>query len=383
MVVPYVLLVREGDISLPTTTNTTSDMTSPNGSGSTPLAINPETHEIQEIVQILSCTVVVPLVLPFKPALVWASVPMGERHISQPTTTYTESYMTSHYGSGWCHKHGKLLLVYAYMPNGSLDRHLFSDGDNKPLSWNLRYKIISEVASALHYLHNEFDQRVVHRNINLKHIMLDSKFNARLGDLGLSQALHKEKGSYEAYEDNVAGPYGYIAPECFRTGHTDLSDVYSFGIVLLEVGCGWRGNGRPGTEDDEIIFLLEWVWDMYCEGQLLEVVDKRLGEDYVVEEAQRILLLGLACSHPIASERPKTQEIVQILSGSMAVPQVRPFKPPFISPPRPAEEEDIISLSDGVEYNSLTTTSDGSGWTHMATNEETQRPYAYTDFSLI
>ncbi|KAH7850143.1 hypothetical protein Vadar_028496 [Vaccinium darrowii] len=235
------------------------------------------------------------------------------------------------------------------MPNGSLDRHLFSDGDNKPLSWNLRYKIISEVASALHYLHNEFDQRVVHLDIKPNNIMLDSKFNARLGDLGLSQALHKEKGSYKAAEVPVAGTLGYLDPEYATTGKaTDLCDVFSFGVVLLAVVCGEKAVNVNlcGWK-----FLSERVWDMYREGQLLEVVDKRLGEDYVVED-QRILLLGLACSHPISSERPKTQEIVQILSGSMAVPQVPPFKPPFSWPYGPAEEEDIISLSDGVEYNS-------------------------------
>ncbi|KAL0432011.1 UNVERIFIED_CONTAM: L-type lectin-domain containing receptor kinase IX.1 [Sesamum radiatum] len=88
---------------------------------------------------------------------------------------------------GWCHKNGKLLLVYEYMPNGSLDQHLFVGPNKEALEWNLRHKIVSGVASALHYLHNEYDQRVVHRDLKASNIMLDSEFNARLGILALQE----------------------------------------------------------------------------------------------------------------------------------------------------------------------------------------------------
>ena len=80
---------------------------------------------------------------------------------------------------GWCHKNGMLLLVYDYMPNGSLDTHIFCGPEKTTLYWNLRYKIISGVASALHYLHNDYDQKVVHRDLKASNIMLDSNFNAR------------------------------------------------------------------------------------------------------------------------------------------------------------------------------------------------------------
>ncbi|GFY87649.1 concanavalin A-like lectin protein kinase family protein [Actinidia rufa] len=226
---------------------------------------------------------------------------------------------------GWCYKNGKLLLVYDYMPNGSLDKHLFHGADSKPLSWTLRYKIISGLAAALHYLHNEYDQRVVHRDLKASNIMLDSDFNARLGDFGLARALDNEKTSY-AEAEGVLGTLGYIAPNASTRARPPSSPMSTlFGAVLLEVVCGLR----PGTQIGRFQYLVDWVWALHREGQLLEAVDGRLGEDYVVEEAQRVLLLGLACSHPMASERPKTQTIVQVLSGSVPGPKRCAFQAGF------------------------------------------------------
>ncbi|KAG5534436.1 hypothetical protein RHGRI_022535 [Rhododendron griersonianum] len=108
----------------------------------------------------------------------------------------------------------------------------------------------------------------------------------------------------------VAGTLGYIAPECFLAGKaTQQSDVYSFGVLLLEIVCGLR----PGTVIDEFYCLVNWVRFLHREGRILDAVEERLGDEYVVEEAKKVLVL--ACSHPIASERPKTQAIVQLISG--------------------------------------------------------------------
>ncbi|XP_061341731.1 probable L-type lectin-domain containing receptor kinase S.5 [Gastrolobium bilobum] len=255
---------------------------------------------------------------------------------------------------GWCHQNGVLLLVYEYMPNGSLDNHIFCEEGTSttPLGWHLRYKIISGVAFALNYLHNEYDQTVVHRDLKASNIMLDSDFNARLGDFGLARALENEKTSYAELE-GVHGTMGYIAPECFHTGKaTRESDVYGFGAVLLEVVCGQR----PWTKIEGYQFLVDWVWHLHREGRILEAVDSRLDNDYVGEEAERMLKLGLACSHPIAGERPKMQNIVQIISGSVNVPHVPPFKPSFVWP-----AVDLASLASDIsgtttsQYTPITT----------------------------
>ncbi|TKY70213.1 L-type lectin-domain containing receptor kinase S.5 [Spatholobus suberectus] len=248
---------------------------------------------------------------------------------------------------GWCHKNGVLLLVYDYMPNGSLDNHIFCEegSSTTPLSWPLRYKIISGVASALNYLHNEYDQRVVHRDLKASNIMLDSDFNARLGDFGLARALENGKTSYAELE-GVHGTMGYIAPECFHTGRaTRESDVYGFGAVLLEVVCGQRPWTKIGGYD----CVVDWVWHLHREQRILDAVDPRLGNDCVAEEAERVLKLGLACSHPVASERPKMQAIVQIISGSVHVPPVPPFKPAFVWP-----AVDLASLASDLTATTTT-----------------------------
>ncbi|KAI8540993.1 hypothetical protein RHMOL_Rhmol08G0028200 [Rhododendron molle] len=193
-------------------------------------------------------------------------------------------------------------------------------------------------------------QRVVHRDLKANNIMLDSDFNARLGDFGLARALDKEKTSYTEAE-GVVGTLGYIAPECFLTGKaTQHSDVYAFGAILLEIVCGLQ----PGTRIGAFQFLVDWVWSLHREGRILDAVEERLRDEYVVDEAQKVLILALACSHPIANKRPRTHEIVQIICGLVPVPYVPPFKPTFIWPSMPsAEEDDISSLASTRETRSL------------------------------
>uniref|UniRef100_J3MUE2 non-specific serine/threonine protein kinase n=1 Tax=Oryza brachyantha TaxID=4533 RepID=J3MUE2_ORYBR len=129
---------------------------------------------------------------------------------------------------GWSHDNGELLLVYEYMPNGSLDQHLFGAAPGRRLlEWDLRYSIVAGVASALHYLHDEYDQKVVHRDLKASNVMLDAAFSARLGDFGLARAIETDKTSYmEEAGGGVHGTVGYIAPECFHTEKaTRNSDV--------------------------------------------------------------------------------------------------------------------------------------------------------------
>ncbi|KAB2634245.1 L-type lectin-domain containing receptor kinase S.5 [Pyrus ussuriensis x Pyrus communis] len=263
---------------------------------------------------------------------------------------------------GWCHKNGMLLIVYEFMPNGSLDNHLFGETETATLGWSQRYKIVTGVASALHYLHNEYDQRVVHRDLKASNIMLDSNFNSRLGDFGLARALDNEKTSYAELE-GVPGTMGYIAPECFHTGKaTCESDIYGFGAVILEVVCGQR----PWTKMGGFQFVVDWVWSLHREGRVLDAVDQRLGNDYVAGEGERLLLLGLACMHPIAGERPKTQTIIQIISGSVPVPRVPPFKPAFVWPSSNMHEG-VSSTANTVNTTSSwpleISVSDTSEWT--------------------
>ncbi|KAH7846930.1 hypothetical protein Vadar_019897 [Vaccinium darrowii] len=135
---------------------------------------------------------------------------------------------------------------------------------------------------------------------------------------------------------------------------TPQSDVYAFGVVLLEIVCGLR----PGTSINEYYCSIDWVWSLHREGRILDAVEKRLANEYVVEEAQKVLVLALACCHPIARERPKTQAIVQILSGLVYVPYVPPFKPAFVGPSMPSMEEDDSCTMETRSYQTSQLRSD-------------------------
>ncbi|KAM0941557.1 putative protein kinase RLK-Pelle-L-LEC family [Dioscorea sansibarensis] len=281
---------------------------------------------------------------------------------------------------GWCHKNGLLLLVYEFMPNGSLDQHLFIDGDDRPLlPWDRRYTIIADVASALHYLHNEYDQRVVHRDLKASNIMLDSSFNARLGDFGLARVLETDKTSYAELElGGVPGTMGYIAPECFHTGKaTRESDLYAFGAVVLETVSG----RRPRCDISGFQFLVDWVWKLYREGRLLDAVDGRLAGEFDGEQARRLLLLGLACSHPMAAERPKAEVVVQIIYGTVEPPAMPPFRPSFIWPSAAVVGDDRESTTT----SSVVTSSyygSSAAWTPQCLSKEVYASTPEEDVSL-
>lgn len=219
------------------------------------------------------------------------------------------------------------------MPNVSVEKHLYDSSNPNTLDWSRRCKILTGVASALHYLHNEYDQKVVHRDLKASNILLDSDYNARLGDFGLARLLDNKRNSYAELEvGGVPGTMGYVAPECFHTGKaTPESDVYGFGAVVLEVISG-RTPGVRIHHEQQQYSLVDWVWMLHREGRIQEAVDKRLQNDYNFDEANRLLLLGLACSHPIDSERPQTPAIYQIISGALPAPRVPPFKPVFTWP---------------------------------------------------
>ncbi|XP_009418938.3 probable L-type lectin-domain containing receptor kinase S.5 [Musa acuminata AAA Group] len=259
---------------------------------------------------------------------------------------------------GWCHRNGALLLVYEFMSNGSLDQHLFGNAKTLPvLGWYRRYTIIAGAANALHYLHHEYNPMVVHRDIKASNIMLDATFNARLGDFGLARTLDAYKTSVT--DHGVVGTRGYIASECCITHKfTRESDVYAFGAVVLEVVCGRRPLCRVAGFD----LLADWVWSLHGEGRILDAMDARLGSEYVAEDAKRLLLLGLACSHPLPGARPKTHAIVQIMSRSVAPPEVPSNKPAFVWPPEgPIVAEDCDAMSStSAGAAAVTTTSNCS-----------------------
>ncbi|XXG55824.1 hypothetical protein AAC387_Pa03g3402 [Persea americana] len=230
---------------------------------------------------------------------------------------------------GWCHERGDFLLVYEFMPNGSLDFHLFNK--KRLLGWAVRYKIATGLASALLYLHEEWEQCVVHRDIKSSNVMLDSNFNAKLGDFGLARLVDHEHGLQTTV---IAGTMGYLAPECVTTGKAGKeSDVYSFGVVALEIACG-RRPVEPKAEAGKVM-MVEWVWELYGKGMLLDAADEKLGKEFDGVQMERLLILGLWCAHPDHNLRPSIRQVISVLNLEASLPSL-PSKMPvpmYFAPP--------------------------------------------------
>ncbi|KAL8505428.1 hypothetical protein ACS0TY_016604 [Phlomoides rotata] len=223
---------------------------------------------------------------------------------------------------GWCVEKGELLLVYEYMPNGSLDNVLYQD--TRTLKWEYRYNIAVGLASALTYLHQECEQQVIHRDIKTSNIMLDSSYNARLGDFGLARLMDHDKSPVSTL---TAGTMGYLAPEYLQYGKaTEKTDVFSYGVVILELACGRRPIEREG-DGQKMVNLVDWVWKLHFEGNLTAAADEGMNGEFEETEMKKLLLVGLSCANPDGAERPSMRRVMQILNNEsepLMVPKVKP-----------------------------------------------------------
>ncbi|XP_066364671.1 receptor like protein kinase S.2 [Miscanthus floridulus] len=295
---------------------------------------------------------------------------------------------------GWCVRAGEeLMLVYDYMPNRSLDRLLFAPAKAKAapaLSWDRRRRIVAGLAAALFYLHEKLDTQIIHRDVKTSNVMLDSEYNARLGDFGLARwlehavsaddvqphlevspsptALHLSSSSASASANyqfrlmdtsRIGGTIGYLPPESLQrraTGGTAKSDVFSFGIVLLEVATGRRAVDLAYPDDQ--IFMLDWVRRLSDEGKLLDAADAKLpdGGAGALFDVGRVMHLGLLCSLHDPRARPTMRWVVENLSDGCSGGDL-PRLPSFVALPK---------------YISLTTSSSSdSGATTVTTDRST------------
>lgn len=223
---------------------------------------------------------------------------------------------------GYCRRKGELLLVYDYMPNGSLDKYLYGKDDKATatLDWAQRFRIIKGVASGLLYIHEDWEQVVIHRDIKASNVLLDSDMNGRLGDFGLARLY--DHGA-DPQTTHVVGTMGYLAPELARSGKASpLTDVFAFGAFILEVVCGRRPVEQSMT--DSRLMLVDWVLEHWQNGTLADVIDAKLKGSCDDEEAMLALKLGLLCSHPLPAARPSMRQVMQYLDGDMPFPELTP-----------------------------------------------------------
>ncbi|CAK9143689.1 unnamed protein product [Ilex paraguariensis] len=212
---------------------------------------------------------------------------------------------------GYCCEDEERLLVYEFMPRGSLENHLFKRL-SVALPWGTRLKIAMGAAKGLAFLHGA-EKPVIYRDFKTSNVLLDSDFNAKLSDFGL--ATMGPEGSNTHVTTRVMGTYGYAAPEYVSTGHlTTKSDIYSFGVVLLELLTGRRAmdKTRPKTEQN----LVDWAKPYLTSSRRLRcVIDPRLAGQYSVKGAKEIALLALQCVSLNPKDRPKMPAIIETLEG--------------------------------------------------------------------
>ncbi|XP_059445523.1 receptor like protein kinase S.2 [Corylus avellana] len=277
---------------------------------------------------------------------------------------------------GWCVHEDQLFLVYDYMPNRSLDRILFRRPENmgsQPLCWERRRNIVGGLAAALYYIHEQLETQIIHRDVKTSNVMLDSHYNARLGDFGLARWLEHElefqpsRSSIQSHQFRLAettrigGTIGYLPPESFqkRSVATAKSDVFSFGIVALEVVSGRRAVDLAYPDDQMI--LLDWIRSLSDEGKLLQAADNRLQDgSYRLSDMERLIQLGLLCTLHSPESRPNMKWVVEALSGNISGPL--PALPSFRSHPL------YISLSSATNTSASNTTTTDSSSTSAASN---------------
>ncbi|KAK4484663.1 hypothetical protein RD792_007252 [Penstemon davidsonii] len=217
---------------------------------------------------------------------------------------------------GCCIEGNQLLLIYEYLENNSLARALFGTEQQKlNLDWPTRKKICLGIAKGLAFLHEESRLKIVHRDIKATNVLLDKDLNAKISDFGLAK-LDEEENTH--ISTRIAGTIGYMAPEYAMRGYlTDKADVYSFGIVALEIVSGKSNtNYRP---KEEFVYLLDWAYVLQEQGNLLDLVDPILGSNYSKEEAMRMLNLSLLCANPSPTLRPSMSSVVSMLNGKTPV----------------------------------------------------------------